>query len=102
MSNMLGQPSESPLPSAAEMEVPAEIQRATAGLSHATGCALAAVFFLVPAVAYFGFFAILVIDELVLGTRYLGAENLPDWLVDWIVIVYYPLILLVRWALGIE
>jgi hypothetical protein len=88
--------------SAACMDVPEEIQRATAGASHATGCALAAIFLLLPAVTYFGFFGLLVLDELVLQTRYLGPEKLPPGAIEWIEFIYYPLILLVRWALGLE
>ncbi|HEV7282198.1 MAG TPA: hypothetical protein VGN57_18490 [Pirellulaceae bacterium] len=85
-----------------EVEVPAEMRRASGGTNQAVGCALAGIFLLFPAVVYFGFFALLLIDELVLNTRYLGRENLPDWLVEWIEFIYYPLIVLVRWALVIE
>lgn len=87
---------------ASGLDVPEDVQRATRGSSHAAGCLLAAIFVLFPAVVYFGFFGLLVLDELVLGTRYLGQDNLPPQVIDWIVIIYWPLIVLTRWMLGMQ
>ena len=85
-----------------DVEVPAEIRRTGSEPKYATGCLLAAIFVLGPALIYFGFFGLILIDELVLNTRYLSQQNLPQQVVDGLVIIYAPLIYLTRWALGIE
>lgn len=89
------------VPVSEELEVPAEIRRTNAGSSHAAGCLLAGIFVLVPAIAYFGFFGLLVLDDLVLETHF-ASENLPQRALDGIVIVYWPLILVMQWAVGIN
>jgi hypothetical protein len=88
--------------SSTELEVPAEIQRTNAGSSHAAGCVLTAIFVLFPMFVYFGFFGLLLLDELVLNTRFFGPENLPPQVFDWLIIIYWPLILLTRWMLGLQ
>ena len=87
--------------SSTELEVPAEIQRTNAGSSHAAGCVLTAIFVLFPMFVYFGFFGLLLLDDLVFETHWVG-DNLPPQVLEWLVIIYWPLILVMQWALGIQ
>jgi hypothetical protein len=61
---------------------------------------LAAFAVLLPAFLYFGFFAAILVDELVLGTSYIG-QNLPKDVKEVAEFLYAPLFLLVE-AMGIE
>lgn len=97
MSPLQAEPPSEPSP---ELEVPAEVRRTGAGASHATGCVLAAIFVLFPALVYFGFFGVILLDELVLNTRFFSSDSIPPQVMDGLEIVYWPLIVLTRWALG--
>jgi hypothetical protein len=89
------------VPASEELEVPAEMRGPNAGSTHAAGCLLAAIFILVPTFAYFGFFGLLLLDDLVFETHWVG-DNLPPQVLEWLVIIYWPLILVMQWALGIN
>ena len=67
----------------------------SASSAHAAGCAAAAVLVLFPGILYFGFFAAILVDELVLGTGYIG-RNLPREAKDVAEFVYGPLFMLVE------
>jgi hypothetical protein len=85
-----------------ELEVPAEVRRTNGGASHAAGCIAAAIFVLFPAFVYFGFFGVLLLDGVVLNTRFFGPDKIPQEVFDWLTIIYWPLIVLTRWALGMQ
>lgn len=70
--------------------------------THAIGCGVAALLAMIPPILYFGFFAVLIVDELILGTRYLSPGNLPAGAGDWLETIYSPLILLTRYILRID
>lgn len=86
-------------PSSAEVEVPPEVRRATAMSSQAAGCVAVAIIVLFPAIVYFGFFGLLLLDDVVLETHFVS-ESLSQEGLDWLVTIYWPLIVLTRWALG--
>lgn len=65
----------------------------TASVSTQTmGCLIIALCFFAPVILYFGFFAVLVLDEGILQTRYLSPEKLPAPVVEGIRFIYAPLI----------
>ena len=68
--------------------------------AHAAGCVLMAAVVLLPAFLYFGFFAAILVDEVVRETGYIG-QNLPRDVRDVAEFVYAPMFLLVE-GLGID
>ena len=55
------------------------------------GCLIVAVGVLLPALFYFGLFAFILVDELVLETNWL-LNNLPDPAIDFLRVIYAPLV----------
>ncbi|HEV7282200.1 MAG TPA: hypothetical protein VGN57_18500 [Pirellulaceae bacterium] len=93
---------ESPHRSAARVEVPAEVRRTSDGRILATGCLLSAAFVAFPALVYFGSFGLLVLDELILETRYLSQGKLGQQAVDVSQFIYAPLFYLMHVAFGVD
>ncbi|HEV7280710.1 MAG TPA: hypothetical protein VGN57_10960 [Pirellulaceae bacterium] len=71
-----------------------------ANSANAAGCAVAATLILLPVVLYLGFFGAILVDELVLGTSYIG-RNLPKEAKDVAEFIYAPLFFLVE-SMGIQ
>jgi hypothetical protein len=42
------------------------------------------------------------LDGVVLNTRFFGPDKIPQEVFDWLTIIYWPLIVLTRWALGMQ
>jgi hypothetical protein len=63
------------------------------------GCLIVSLVILLPALLYFGFFGILLLDAFVLNTNYFTPEHVSAEVIYGIEVVYAPLIYLVRWAM---
>ena len=72
-----------------DIQVPAEGRR-SAGKNQATGCLLVAVLLILPAVLYFGFFAVIVLEEMFVGSGWFR-ENLPNPAGRFLHTIYSPL-----------
>jgi hypothetical protein len=76
-----------------EIEVLAEVRRNRGG-NYVTGCLLVAVFLIFPAVLYFGFFAVFVLEEMFVGPGWFR-ENLPESAGRFLQAIYTPLFRLI-------
>jgi hypothetical protein len=72
-----------------DLQVPADARR-SAGKNHATGCLFVAVLLILPTVLYFGFFAVVVLEEMFVGSGWFR-ENLPKPAGRFLQTMYTPL-----------
>lgn len=89
---------EPPPDSNAELEVPEDVRRATIGSSSSLGCIVLGAALAFSVVVYFGFFGLLVLDELILETHYVSTTRSQE-LVDAVLFIYGPMIFLVNWLM---
>ncbi|HEV7282201.1 MAG TPA: hypothetical protein VGN57_18505 [Pirellulaceae bacterium] len=90
----MSRPPRPPLPELTDdVEVPDDVRR-RAGRSYATGCLLVGIFIIFPAVLYFGFFAVVVLEEIFIGSGWFQ-QNLPEPVGRFLQMIYTPLFWLI-------